>query len=373
MDAELLWSRVSEFAGRCCSAGTPIVTISEGTRNFITDVRAGSIGRRSDDGTTNSSRVTRGQVAKLWSELQGGPRADILYLTRALVAAAVPDIVEVVDGEIRLRSRAGRTYMLTWNPDRWHWSTLDEDLDRVLHRRPREIRWSTGNTQRIVPGDRVFLLKQGDPPRGIMGSGVVIEGVVEDDHYDPTRAEQGETALYAKVRFDRLVAPEAVMAVDRIVDGPLADVHWAMPASGFELPAPAAEQLEELWTDHVPMRVPETGPDDLVPGLQYVEGTARTVTVNRYERDPRVRQACIARWGTSCTICGFSFGKVYGSLGEGYIHVHHLQPLASSNGPREVDPVEDLRPVCPNCHAMLHQNEPPLTIDQLRRHLRPSD
>lgn len=31
-----------------------------------------------------------------------------------------------------------------------------------------------------------------------------------------------------------------------------------------------------------------------------------------------------------------------------------------------IDPIEDLRLVCPNCHAMLHKKEPPFTIEELK-------
>jgi 5-methylcytosine-specific restriction protein A len=65
-------------------------------------------------------------------------------------------------------------------------------------------------------------------------------------------------------------------------------------------------------------------------------------------------------------VCGFNFEKVYGALGKDFIHVHHLVPVTSLRGEREVDPVADLVPVCPNCHAMVHQVTPPLEIDQLR-------
>jgi len=61
-----------------------------------------------------------------------------------------------------------------------------------------------------------------------------------------------------------------------------------------------------------------------------------------------------------------SFEQRYGPIGKGFIHVHHKKPLAS----REVynlDPVEDLVPVCPNCHAMLHTYDPPLTVDELKK------
>jgi len=42
--------------------------------------------------------------------------------------------------------------------------------------------------------------------------------------------------------------------------------------------------------------------------------------------------------------------------------------------PRDIqlDPVKDLRPICPNCHAMIHRREPPYTIEDLRVMLRAS-
>jgi hypothetical protein len=95
------------------------------------------------------------------------------------------------------------------------------------------------------------------------------------------------------------------------------------------------------------------------------EGATRQVTVNAYERNPAARSDCINHWGYSCVVCGFDFGVRYGLLGRDFIHVHHLLPIATLGGEYTIDPVQDLRPVCPNCHAMLHRTEPPLSIDQL--------
>ncbi len=47
--------------------------------------------------------------------------------------------------------------------------------------------------------------------------------------------------------------------------------------------------------------------------------------------------------------------ELYGELGEGVIHVHHLKELRSLGEEYQVDPIEDLRPVCPNCHAICTQ------------------
>jgi 5-methylcytosine-specific restriction protein A len=49
------------------------------------------------------------------------------------------------------------------------------------------------------------------------------------------------------------------------------------------------------------------------------------------------------------------------------MHVHHLKLISASKGSYLLDPVRDLRPVCPNCHAMLHREYPPLEISALRK------
>lgn len=94
------------------------------------------------------------------------------------------------------------------------------------------------------------------------------------------------------------------------------------------------------------------------PGL-YLEGAAKSITVNAYERNPEARKKCINHWGAKCRVCDFDFGKVYGEIGKDYIHVHHLIPLAMRGEQYEVNPIDDLLPVCPNCHAMLHMDEQP--------------
>lgn len=99
---------------------------------------------------------------------------------------------------------------------------------------------------------------------------------------------------------------------------------------------------------------------------EMVEGARITVQVSRIERDPAARRKCIDLFGTSCTVCSFDFGRIYGALGAGFIHVHHLKPLAAAKKSRKVDPKADLRPVCPNCHEMLHKQSPPLTIEALK-------
>ncbi len=98
----------------------------------------------------------------------------------------------------------------------------------------------------------------------------------------------------------------------------------------------------------------------------YLEGATARVVINAYERDPKARSACLQHYGYDCAVCGLNFERQYGAVGLSFIHVHHLRPISRSNGPRAVDPIVDLRPVCPNCHAMLHKSDPPFTISELQ-------
>jgi len=96
------------------------------------------------------------------------------------------------------------------------------------------------------------------------------------------------------------------------------------------------------------------------------EGKEILTRVKKYERSHINRAACIELHGVECKVCGMDFGDTYGSIGEGFIHIHHVEPLSMMDGPYVINPAKDLIPVCPNCHAMLHKRRPPLTIDELQ-------
>lgn len=110
-------------------------------------------------------------------------------------------------------------------------------------------------------------------------------------------------------------------------------------------------------------------PEQVTRG-EYREGSVRQVLVNVYERDRVARQACIDHFGLACAACGLRFEERYGTLGVGFIHVHHVIPLSELGPDYQLDPIRDLRPVCPNCHSMLHRRRPPLSIEMLRATLR---
>lgn len=132
--------------------------------------------------------------------------------------------------------------------------------------------------------------------------------------------------------------------------------------------AEAERRLKAVLPAHRPRRraPEEVFPDDLAESASFHEGAVRRVTVNAYERDARARRACIKALGATCAVCQFDFERVYGEIGRGFIHVHHVRPIALRRKRYRVEPTRDLVPVCPNCHAMLHVENPPLEVDRLR-------
>lgn len=100
---------------------------------------------------------------------------------------------------------------------------------------------------------------------------------------------------------------------------------------------------------------------------QFIEGAKKQITVNAYERSASARQKCIEDHGCYCAVCGLDFTCLYGDLGEGFIHVHHIKPLSEIDSEYRLDPIKDLIPVCPNCHAMIHQTKPIKGISEMKR------
>ncbi|WP_444917885.1 HNH endonuclease [Microbulbifer sp. JMSA003] len=148
------------------------------------------------------------------------------------------------------------------------------------------------------------------------------------------------------------------------------DIDGSGPAKigGFTAKATPKEliKLEGAWyasDEKVPNRIPEEIPTQ----QKYAEGSVTKIAINAYERNGEARKACLEFHGYLCQVCEFDFEEKYGDIGKKYIHVHHIIPISEIQTEYFIDPVKDLIPVCPNCHAMLHRTEPALTVNELKK------
>jgi 5-methylcytosine-specific restriction protein A len=125
--------------------------------------------------------------------------------------------------------------------------------------------------------------------------------------------------------------------------------------------------IYRIATGHLDLEFPAI--EEVSDPDKYIEGATKTIAVNYYERNQKARKKCIDHYGLKCVVCNFDFEKAYGEIGKAFIHVHHVLPLSEVGEAYVVNPINDLRPVCANCHAMIHRVSPALSIEQLSQAL----
>lgn len=257
------------------------------------------------------------------------------------------------------------TILLAWNPSRYPGSLLDELRAARRNRKP-GFSWSVGNRKRVQPGDRAFLIRLVEVPKGIVAVGWITSSPREEEHWDPDLAREGKRSWYVDLDLEYL-SLEPVVPWSVLRSGKLSRGHWSPQRSGIAIAPDIATALEREWA----RRVPSVGSKPTDGSIEsFYEGRLKEVRLTKPERNPRARAACLHHYGSQCLCCGMTFERVYGEDAARLVVVHHLKPLGAAHGQREVDPVQDLRPVCPNCHAVIHLTNPPLSIDAVRSRLR---
>ena len=164
-----------------------------------------------------------------------------------------------------------------------------------------------------------------------------------------------------------------VYHVDPIDDQPPQPTKDIQHSARFWVGTPLLWDAEVVWEGGCPhLHYSDKGqtPTDQLPLFadlpDLIEGSVTRIESNHYERNRKARAKCIQHYKPVCVCCGVDFGKLYGPLAEGFIHVHHLKPVSEIAEAYSVDPINDLRPICPNCHSVIHLREIAYSIDEVR-------
>jgi 5-methylcytosine-specific restriction protein A len=195
------------------------------------------------------------------------------------------------------------TFLFAWNPNKWHWK--DDDLTnqvlRVADTGSAEDSWSCGNRKELPVGSRFFLIRLGQEPKGIVGSGYTTSDPEIGPHWDSILARQGKEGLFVDLDFDFL-SKQPLISWNELQRSPFSKFSWGIQASGVRLPETIALQLERLWTRRT------SGSDALLPeefpavDTTYPEGAKRRVSINAYEHNAQARAACVAHFGFRCSV-----------------------------------------------------------------------
>jgi len=251
--------------------------------------------------------------------------------------------------------------ILALDPDGLHRRDYRAVVEHVAESGRFVDRWSLAARPGIGPGTDAWLMLCGssEPGTGLIGHGLVVS----EPYQVPAAGNSGDPDWFVTVVFDALLPVGdqiGLRALGSALPGGLPT--GAAGRSLVTVPSSSEPALRRLWRDHGPAT---TEPTELSGGT-FPPDAVRHVQVNRYERDPDARRICLAFHGTSCAACGFSFEATYGEAGTAMIAVHHLVPPELLGNGYQLDPVADLVPLCRNCHAVAHSEDPPRTVSELR-------
>jgi 5-methylcytosine-specific restriction protein A len=255
------------------------------------------------------------------------------------------------------------TYLFTWNPKQWQWEDLGLRANENASGKIISERWSChANSKRIKMGDRAFLIRLGEEPKGIIASGWTTSEPQLGVHWKKAKASLGEKTHFADCEWERLLNPfiDSPLPISRLQSGKLAAMHWTPQSSGVLIPSGISEDLEHAWAEH--FGASSLGSVFVDDEISAFEGEERIALIRHRKREQKLRNAKFKqakennRGRLICEVpgCGFDFELVYGELGKDFAHIHHLNPLADKSSP-SLTRLDDLVVVCANCHAMIHK------------------
>jgi 5-methylcytosine-specific restriction enzyme A len=249
-----------------------------------------------------------------------------------------------------MNSTEAAAYLFSWNPGEQRPSALAKYVATLKARGSVQFDWRSGSRRTLPVGSRVFLIRLGVAPKGIVGAGTTV-------------TEPCDSPPWVRIRFDTLQeAPLIPMEVLR--SPPFGAFHWSIQGSGVAVPFPLVSALERALGAHAALagqRLPER--------LSATEGALTEITTYSRGRDRSIRDVALQQAKGRCEACQVDYSKVLNGEGIHVLQVHHRKQLAASDKPR-LTHVEDLAVLCANCHALVHSDSRrALPVEQLRQML----
>jgi 5-methylcytosine-specific restriction protein A len=251
-------------------------------------------------------------------------------------------------------------YLFTWNFRRPDVENKARELaEKCAIKGKVRTNFSVGNTRKIKRNDIAFMLRQGREPRGIIATGVVWS---KEPNIAAHWQEKRKKASYVDIDWTNFAVEPLIGTAE--LQRRFRKVYWHPRASGISLPDQIGKSLALEFKKQLTRgwKVTPTASETVS------EGAVRRVERNAYERSPKARQQCVAYYGPRCFVCQMTFDEKYGPKARGLIHLHHLAQIYGKRR-HKTNPIRDLRPLCPNCHLVIHRKEPPYSIRQVKQML----
>lgn len=257
-------------------------------------------------------------------------------------------------------------FLMAWNPKKWKWDEMDNDIEEIQKKGFTECVWSCGSKQ-PVNGDLFFIVMVGTKNNGIFGSGIIDsleKDVISDVNQSKTNKIHGKINVLLNPQKENILNVKLLNEV--FSKEKYSKIIWEPQKSGIRINDSIHEQLKDLWIDFLKTKNKKYK----FIKKEYLEGNEQQKLYTYKERNSAARDECINHYGYKCQICEKSMYDLYGDFGKELIHVHHINFISNTSGRYKIDPINDLVTVCPNCHSILHKkyNGKFITVEELRNY-----
>ena len=135
-----------------------------------------------------------------------------------------------------------KAYLFGWNPIKFKWEDMDDDIATLAKTGKLEDNWSVVSHKTIQPGDRAYIVRLGVEPKGIFAS-----GTISSVPYPAFR--KGRHYFRIEIALDVLLNPgkEPILSLDILKIGNLAAQNWTPQASGISIRSNLVDELEGVW------------------------------------------------------------------------------------------------------------------------------
>ena len=132
-------------------------------------------------------------------------------------------------------TESARAWLLSWNPRRWNWTNFAQDRIEAARDDMVTQSWSC-RSDNVEEGDRVFLTRAGEEPRGVIARGTAKSKPYIAPHCDPAQAAAGKKHDVIDVAFDDIRDPEkdAFLGIDELKKIST-EQSWTPQQSGIEI------------------------------------------------------------------------------------------------------------------------------------------
>lgn len=243
-------------------------------------------------------------------------------------------------------------------------------------RRKQSLRNPKWSRDELILALDMYMSNPASPPRKTSAEVAALSALLNKMHrlsgFSASPTLRNESGVYLKMMNLRALDPSFTVQgkVGMQAGGNLEKVVWRDYAGQRDKLAEDARAIRMIVHTAVEGEVAN------LPAGEPYEGEEGGVVLRlhkRYERDRKLvaekRKAALIAGELACEACSFDFKVAYGSVGEGYIEVHHTKPVHLLVAGTKTK-LADLALLCANCHRIAHRRREPLSVEEIKQILK---